>query len=70
MSALTIRLLDDKYPRLNKLASWRQTRINRLNDEMHTRMLVEFDAETRFQRCARARLGTRGAGTGTAGEPN
>ena len=49
MSALTIRLPDDKYQRLKELARRRQTSVNRLIDEMATLMLAEFDAETRFQ---------------------
>ena len=48
MSALTIRLPDDKHQRLKELAKRRQTSLNRLIDEMTTQMLVEFDAETRF----------------------
>jgi len=48
MSALTIRLPDDKYRRLKELSQRRQTSVNRLIDEMTTLMLAEFDAETRF----------------------
>ena len=48
MSALTIRLADDKYQRLKELARRRQTSVNRLIDEMTTLILAEFDAETRF----------------------
>ena len=48
MSALTIRLPDEKYRRLNELAMRRHTSVNRLIDEMTTIMLAEFDAETRF----------------------
>lgn len=48
MSALTIRLADDKYLRLKQLAARRQTSVNRLMDEMATLVLAEFDAETRF----------------------
>ena len=48
MSALTIRLADDKYQRLKELARRRQTSVNRLIDEMATLILAEFDAETRF----------------------
>jgi len=55
MSALTIRLPDDKYQRLKELARRRQTSVNRLIDEMTTLMLAEFDAETRF--LLRARRG-------------
>lgn len=49
MSALTIRLPDDKHQRLKELSRRRHTSINRLIDEMTTIMLAEFDAETRFQ---------------------
>ncbi len=48
MSALTIRLPDDKYRRLKELSRYRHTSVNRLIDEMTTLMLAEFDAETRF----------------------
>jgi predicted transcriptional regulator len=48
MSALTIRLPDDKHQRLKELARRRKTSVNRLIDEMTTLMLAEFDAETRF----------------------
>lgn len=49
MSALIIRLPDDKYQRLKELARRRQTSVNRLIDDMATLMLAELDAETRFQ---------------------
>ena len=49
MSALTIRLPDDKYKRLKDLSRRRHTSVNRLIDEMTTIMLAEFDAKTRFQ---------------------
>lgn len=48
MSALTIRLPDEKYQRLKELSQRRHTSVNRLIDEMATLMLAEFDAETRF----------------------
>ncbi|MGH6610691.1 MAG: hypothetical protein ACRECQ_10575, partial [Burkholderiaceae bacterium] len=48
MSALTIRLPDDKHQRLRELSRRRGTSVNRLIDEMATLMLAEFDAETRF----------------------
>ena len=56
MSALTVRLPDDKHNRLRALAQTRGTTVNRLIDEMTTLMLAEFDAETRFQ--VRAAQGT------------
>lgn len=48
MTALTVRLPDDKYERLKEMARRRGTSVNRLIDEMATLMLAEFDAETRF----------------------
>lgn len=48
MTALTVRLPDDKYRRLKALAQARGMSVNRLVDEMATLMLAEFDAETRF----------------------
>lgn len=62
MSALTVRLPDDKHNRLRALAQSRGTTVNRLIDEMTTLMLAEFDAETRFQ--VRA---ARGAGQAEEG---
>lgn len=56
MTALTVRLPDDKHRRLKALAKSRGTPLNRLIDEMTTQMLVEFDAETRFR--LRAEHGT------------
>lgn len=56
MSALTVRLPDDKYRRLKELSRRRGTSVNRLIDEMATLLLAEFDAETRFAlRVARGR---------------
>jgi predicted transcriptional regulator len=49
MSALTLRLPDDKHQRLRALAKSRGTTVNRLVDEMTTLMLAEFDAETHFR---------------------
>ena len=48
MTALTIRLADDKYRRLKELAHQRGTSVNRLIDDMATVILAEQDAETRF----------------------
>lgn len=56
MTALTIRLPDDKYERLKAAAKQRGTSVNRLIDEMATLLLAEVDAEARFQlRAARGR---------------
>ena len=57
MTALTVRLPDDKHQRLRALAQSRGTTLNRLIDDMATVMLAEFDAETRFKLRA-----ARGAG--------
>jgi hypothetical protein len=57
MSALTLRLPDDKHERLRALAQSRGTSVNRLLDEVTTLLLAEFDAETRFRLRAQ-----RGAG--------
>jgi predicted transcriptional regulator len=48
MSALTVRLPDDKYRRLKELSRRRGTSVNQPIDEMATMLLAEFDAETRF----------------------
>jgi hypothetical protein len=56
MSALTVRLSDDKHARLRALAQSRGTTLNALIDEMTTVMLVENDAEVRFR--LRAARGT------------
>jgi predicted DNA-binding protein len=48
MSALTIRLPEDKYERLKGLSKRRGMSVNRLIDEMATLLLAEFDAEARF----------------------
>lgn len=56
MSALTLRLPEDKHNRLKVMARQRGTSVNRLIEEMTTVMLAEFDAETRFAvRAARGR---------------
>lgn len=56
MSALTLRLPDEKHQRLKEMAQQRGQSVNRLLDEVTTLMLAEFDAETRF--ILRARQGT------------
>ncbi|MDD1623362.1 MAG: toxin-antitoxin system HicB family antitoxin [Methylococcaceae bacterium] len=48
MTALTIRLPDDKYRRLKEVAQQRGTSVNRLIDEMTTLLLADMDTETRF----------------------
>ncbi len=64
MSALTLRLPDDKHARLRALAQSRGTSVNRLLDEVTTLLLAEFDAETRFR--LRAQRGTGQAERGLA----
>ncbi|HPG60757.1 MAG TPA: toxin-antitoxin system HicB family antitoxin [Casimicrobium sp.] len=64
MSALTVRLPDDKHHRLRALAASRGTTLNRLIDEMTTMMLVEHDAEVRFR--LRAQRGSGQAARGLA----
>lgn len=64
MTALTLRLPDDKHRRLKALAQSRGTPLNRLMDEMTTLMLAEFDAETRFN--VRAARGAGHAARGMA----
>jgi hypothetical protein len=62
MSALIVRLPDEKHSRLRLLAKARKVSLTRLIDEMATVMLAEFDAETRFHmRAARgARIRSQG----------
>ncbi|WIM06708.1 MAG: toxin-antitoxin system HicB family antitoxin [Candidatus Nitricoxidivorans perseverans] len=48
MTAITVRLPDEKHRRLKALAKSRGAPLNRLIDEMATLMPAEFDAETRF----------------------
>ena len=64
MSALTVRLPDDKHLRLKALARDRGTSVNRLIEEMTTVMLAEFDAETRFRLRAAAGSGRADEGLG------
>jgi predicted transcriptional regulator len=49
VSALTLRLPDEKYLRIKEMAHQRGQSVNRLLDEVTTLLLVEFDAETRFK---------------------
>lgn len=56
MTALTVRLADEKYERLKQLARERGTSVKRLVDEMATLMIAEHAAETRFR--ARASRGS------------
>ena len=62
MTALTVRLSDEKHRRLKALAESRGTPLNRLIDEMTTVMLAEFDAETRFKTRAARGVGKTARG--------
>ena len=62
MTALTVRLPDEKHRRLKALAKSRGVPWNRLIDDLTTVMLAEFDVETRFQLRA-----ARGAGQEATG---
>ena len=64
MSALTLRLPDDKHARLRALARSRGTSVNRLLDEVTTLLLAEFDAETRFRLRAQRGAGKADRGLG------
>jgi hypothetical protein len=49
MSTLTIRIPNDQHERLRALARARGTSLNKLFEELSTKALTEFDAETRFR---------------------
>jgi len=49
MATLTVRLPDDKHERLKILARQRGISLNKLMDEMATRLLTEYDTYTRFK---------------------
>ena len=49
MSALTIRLPDDKHERLKALARSKSISINKLMDELATGALANYDARVRFE---------------------
>jgi len=64
MSALIIRLPEEKRTRLKLVAKSRKVSVTKLIEEMATILLADFDAETRFElRAARARANRRGART-------
>ncbi|TGO02365.1 CopG family transcriptional regulator [Candidatus Thiomargarita nelsonii] len=48
MTSLTINLPNEKYVRLEQIAKHRNLTLNFLMEEISTRVLVEFDAHTRF----------------------
>ena len=49
MSALIIRLPDEKHERLKRLAKARKVSVTKLIDEMATILLADYDAQTRFE---------------------
>ncbi len=56
MSAITLRLPDDKHQRLKSLAEQRGMSVNQLLNEAATSLLTDFDTETRFRvRASRGR---------------
>jgi hypothetical protein len=56
MSALIIRLPEEKRTRLKMVAKSRKVSVTKLIEEMATILLADFDAETRFElRSARGR---------------
>jgi len=57
VSALIIRMSQEKRERLKQLARAREMSVNKLIGEVATMLLTEFDAETRFRLRA-----ARGAG--------
>lgn len=52
MGTLTIRLPDEQHNRLKDLAAYKHQSINKLFEEITTRMIVEFDTETHFRALA------------------
>ena len=61
MSALIIRLPEEKRTRLKLVAKSRKMSVTKLIEEMATILLADFDAETRFElRAARGRGRNRG----------
>ena len=56
MSALIVRLPEEKRSRLKLLAKARHVSVTKLIEEMATVLIADFDAETRFElRAARGR---------------
>ena len=52
MSAMTIRLPDDKHQRMKQLTKSRHLSINKLVEELTTSLLSAYDAEVRFRALA------------------
>ena len=70
MSALILRLPDDKHARLPALAQSRSTSVNRLLNEATTLVSVEFGAETRFRLRAARGAGKAERGLALLGKEN
>ena len=68
MSALTVRLPDEKHRRLKALAKSRGTPLNRLIDEMTTLMLAGVRFGNTLSTARKARIGKGGARAGFAGK--
>ena len=64
MSAITLRLADDKHQRLKILSEQRGVSINQILNEMTTLLLADFDAETRFKVRAKRGKGKTERGLG------
>lgn len=64
MSAITLRLPDDKHQRLKVLSEQRGVSINHILNEMTTLLLADFDAETRFKVRAKRGKGKTKRGLG------
>ena len=62
MSALTLRLSDQKHQRLKALAKSKGVSVNHLLDEVTTLILAEFDLKTQFEVRAQRGQGTVGRG--------
>ena len=62
MSAITLRLPDDKHQKLKILSEQRGISINQILNEMTILLLADFDVETRFR--IRAKRGEGKAGRG------
>lgn len=62
MSALIVRIPDEKHERLKELAKARNVSVTKLIDEMATILLADFDAQTRFELRAARGAGKRARG--------
>jgi plasmid stability protein len=60
MAVLTVRMPDDRHPRLKALAASQGVSVNKMIEELTTAALVEFDTHNRFK--ARADRGSAARG--------